>query len=259
MSLKIEIIGLPASGKTFFYNNLSKKLNLQKKNYVRVINLKNFFIKKYLKTKTGASLLKKYAYKIYIKNVQIKSKFLFKKEYEDLNLFIKDNLKKNKNYRKILFLYKKYVNSSNYSSERKSRMLKNFEIDFLGFKFLNNNSNFLVFDEGFFQKIYFNFNHRNKSKFNLKDQNDYLKLVPSPNLIIFIDTNIKTCLKRSKNRTDGFLYDEKILKNLKSIYFNKSVTEFAKKSKIPIIRLNGTKNIKKNLQIFFERIYKIKN
>ena len=141
MSLKIEIIGLPASGKTFFYNNLSKKLNLQKKNYVRVINLKNFFIKKYLKTKTGASLLKKYAYKIYIKNVQIKSKFLFKKEYEDLNLFIKDNLKKNKNYRKILFLYKKYVNSSNYSSERKSRMLKNFEIDFLGFKFLNNNSN----------------------------------------------------------------------------------------------------------------------
>ena len=30
----------------------------------------------------------------YIKNFQIKSKFLFLKEYEDLNIFIKDNFKK---------------------------------------------------------------------------------------------------------------------------------------------------------------------
>ena len=55
-----------------------------------------------------------------------------------------------------------------------------------------------------FSKIYFNFNHIRKSKFNLKDQNNYLKLVPSPNLIVLIDTNLKTCLKRSKNRKDGF-------------------------------------------------------
>ena len=77
MNLKIEIIGLPASGKTFFYNYLKKKLNSQKKNYIRTINLRNSFIKQYLKTKTSKSLLKKYAYKIYIKNFQIKSKFLF--------------------------------------------------------------------------------------------------------------------------------------------------------------------------------------
>ncbi len=138
-------------------------------------------------------------------------------------------------------------------------MLKNFEVDLLGFKFLKNNSNFMVFDEGFFQKIYFNFNHRRKSKFNLKDQNDYLKLVPSPNLIFLIDTSIKTCLKRSKNRTDGFLYDEMILKNLNSTYFNKSVIEFAKNKKIPIIKINGTKNIKENFKIFNKKINKFKN
>ena len=63
MNLKIEIIGLPASGKTFFYNHLKKKLNSQKKNYIRTINLRNSFIKQYLKTKTTKSLLKKYAYK----------------------------------------------------------------------------------------------------------------------------------------------------------------------------------------------------
>ena len=28
MNLKIEIVGLPASGKTYFYNNLKKKLML---------------------------------------------------------------------------------------------------------------------------------------------------------------------------------------------------------------------------------------
>ena len=156
-------------------------------------------------------------------------------------------------------LYKKYVNSSNYLSERKSRMLKNFEVDLLGFKFLNKNPTFLDFDEGFFQKIYFNFNHIRKSKFNLKEQNNYLKLVPSPNLIVLIDTNLKTCLKRSKNRKDGFLYDKKILKKSNSKYFNKSVINFAKNRKIPIIRLKGTKNKKKNLKIFFKKIYKFKN
>ena len=34
MNLKIEIIGLPASGKTFFFDHLSKKINIQKKNYI---------------------------------------------------------------------------------------------------------------------------------------------------------------------------------------------------------------------------------
>ena len=259
MNLKIEIIGLPASGKTFFYNHLKKKLNSQKKNYIRTINLRNSFIKQYLKTKTTKSLLKKYAYKIYIKNFKIKSKFLFNKEYEDLNMFIKDNFKKNKNYNKILLLYKKYINSSDYSAERKSRMLKNFEVDLIGFKFLDNNFNFSVFDEGFFQKIFFKFEYKNNFKFSLNKQIKYLKLVPKPDLIFFFDTNIKTCLERSKKRKDGFLYDNNFIKKSKNDYFYKSIIGFSKLKKITIIKLNGNSSLSKNYKIFLRTIKNYKN
>ena len=70
--------------------------------------------------------------------------------------FIKNNLKKDKKYKEISTLYKKYVNSTNYNTERKSRILNNFEIDFLGFKFFLSNFKFNIFDEGF-SKNFFQF------------------------------------------------------------------------------------------------------
>ena len=256
MNLKIEIVGLPASGKTYFYNNLKKKINASKLKSIKTWNLKDNLIKQYFKTKTNVNIIKKLTYKIYIKNFQVKSNLLFKKEYEDLYKFIKNNLKKDKKYKEISTLYKKYVNSTNYNTERKSRILNNFEIDFLGFKFFLSNFKFNIFDEGFFQKIFFNFNNTGNFKFYIKDQKKYLSLVPKPDILVLINTDIKTCLKRSKNRNDGFLYDEKILKNLDNVYFNKSVIDFAKYKKIPIIRLKGTNKIKKNLKIFLKEIYK---
>ena len=231
MNLKIEIIGLPASGKTFFCNHLKKKIKFEKKNYISVINFKNLLIKKYLKTKTNINIFKKYTYKMYVKNIQVKSKFLFKNEYEDLNKFLNNHSKKVNDYNKILYFYKKYINCSTYSSERKKRMIKNFEIDLIGFKFIDNKFIFNIFDEGFFQKIFFNLNYKKKFKFGLSDQINYLKLVPNPDIIVFFDTNIKTCLERSKNRDGGFLYDKKILSNLKKNFLNKTVINFAKKKK----------------------------
>ena len=174
-------------------------------------------------------------------------------------MFIKDNFKKNKNYHKILLLYKKYINSSDYSIERKSRMLKNFEVDLIGFKFLDNNFNFSVFDEGFFQKIFFKFEDKNNFKFSLKKQIKYLKLVPKPDLTFFFDTNIKTCLERSKKRKDGFLYDNNLIKKSKNDYFYKSIISFSKLKKIPIIKLNGNSSLSENFKIFLKTIKKYKN
>ncbi len=258
MNLKIEIVGLPASGKTYFYKHLKKKIKKNKIKFIETSDLKDHSIKQYLQTKTKINLLKKLTYKLYIKTIQIKSNLLFKKEYEDFNKFIGINLKKDKNYKKISILYKKYVNSTNYTLERKSRILKNFEIDFIGANFFDSKSRFNIFDEGFFQKIFFNFNNKKNLKFNLKEQNKYLNLVPHPNLIILIDVNIKTCLERSKNRKDGFLYDIEILKKSKNNYFNKSIINFAKSKKIPIIKLKGTNSINKNLNFFFKEINKYK-
>ena len=256
MNLNIEIVGLPASGKTHFYNHLNQKLKKSKNNHIQTRSFKDFLLFEYLKKKTKINLIKKMFYSIYIKNVQIKSNFLFNKEYKDLNLFLRNNLKKNKRYDKILYLYKNYINTTNYTIERKSRMLKNFEIDFLGAKLFNSKFKFNVFDEGFFQKIFFNFESITNLKFKLKKQISYLKLVPNPDLIVLIDTNIKICLKRSKLRADGFLYDNKLIKKSKIMHFNKSVINFAKFKKIPILRLNGASSISKNIEIFFKTIEK---
>ena len=233
MNLKIEIIGLPASGKTYFFNCLKKK--------------------------TKVSLINKLIYKLYIKKVNVKSNFLFKKEYKDLNAFITQNLKRYKNYLKVLSLYKNYINTANYTNERKSRMIKNFQIDFIGAKLIDSNFKFNIYDEGFFQKIFFNFECMTNLKFNLKKQMTYLKFVPRPDLVVLMNTNIATCLIRAKSRVDGFLYNHKLINNTKSKYFNKSVIDFAKKNNIPIITLNGNKLIKDNIKVFFEKIEKLKN
>ncbi len=259
MNFNIEIIGLPASGKTYFFNCLKKKLKKDKINHISMRSFKDFLLEQYLKKKTKVSLINKIIYKLYIKKVNVKSNFLFKKEYKDLNAFITQNLKRNKDYSKILPLYKNYINTTNYSNERKSRILKNFQIDFMGAKFINSNYKFNIYDEGFFQKIFFNFECMTNLKFNLKKQITYLKLIPRPNLVVLIDTNITTCLKRAKSRVDGFLYNYKLIKNKKKKYFNKSVIDFAKKNNIPIITLNGNKLMKDNLKFFLKEIEKLNN
>lgn len=259
MKFLIEIIGLPASGKTYFYNYLKKNIKKIENQYIQIKSLKDFFILEYLKKKTKVSFLKKMTYSLYIKNFKIKSKYLFKTEYKDLNKFINRRLKKDKKYNKILPLYKNYINTTNYTSERKSRILKNFEIDYLGAKFFNAKLKFNIIDEGFFQKIFFNFESMTNLKFIPVNQINYLKLVPNPHLIVLIDTNIKKCFKRSKIRSGGFLYDNKLFKFKNKIYFNKSVINFAKQKKIPIIKLNGASSVNKNIKIFLKKIQKYNN
>ena len=51
MNLKIEIIGLPASGKTYFYDYLNKVIKKRKINYIQAQSLKSLFLIKYKKKK----------------------------------------------------------------------------------------------------------------------------------------------------------------------------------------------------------------
>ena len=141
MNLKIEIIGLPASGKTYFYDYLNKVIKKRKINYIQAQSLKSLFLIKYKKKKTKISSIKKLIYSFYARKIQIKSNYLFKEEYKDLDLFVKKNLKEIKDYNKIASLYKNYVSTTDYKKERKFRMLKNFETDFLGNKFTNSKYN----------------------------------------------------------------------------------------------------------------------
>ena len=71
----------------------------------------------------------KYILKIFKLNLNF-----FLKKYEDLNIFIKDNFKKIKIIVNLYCCIKNML-ISNYLSERKSRMLKNFEVDLLGLNF----------------------------------------------------------------------------------------------------------------------------
>lgn len=259
MTLNIEIIGAPASGKTYFYNYLKKYLSERKKLNLNTISLKKNFFDFYFKKKSNSTTFKKIIYSFYIKKFQVKSNFLFKKEYKDLNQFITKNLIKDKSYKKIIILYKKYISTTKYTNERKYRALKNFEIDYLGSKLKKKNTKFEIVDEGFFQKIFVNFKGNKNLFFNNKNKNDYLNLVPNPDVVLFFNTNIKICLKRAKRRKDGFLYQaDKLSYVSPKNYLCKNVINYIVKKKIPIIKMDGSKECKKNMQLFLSKLQKYK-
>ena len=259
MGLIVEIIGAPASGKTYFYNYLKKFSGEGKNIFFCTKSYKKNFLDFYFQRKNNSIQFKKLIYSYYIKKFQVKSNFLFKKEYNDLNKFIKKKLDEDKKYQKIFNLYKKYISTTKYTNERKKRAIKNFEIDFLGSKYNNKNRRFEIFDEGFFQKIFVNFQGNKNLKFNNKNQIQYLKLAPQPDVVLFFKTNIKICLKRANKRKDGFLYKTDKLRYVSpNDYFCKNVIKYIIKQKIPILELDGSSDCKKNMQLFFRKFQNYK-
>ena len=258
MSLMVELIGAPGSGKSYFFNNFpyfNKDSSLDaKKQY-----LKNFFFDQYFKKRKHSKNFKNKFYSYYVKKIQIKSNYLFKKEYTELNKYISKELKKHENYKTIISIYKNYLSTSNYTEERKFRMIKNFEVDYLGFFQKRNFVGLNIFDEGFLQKIFINYQGSKNLIYNKTNQLKYLKLIPKPDLVIYFDTDIRTCINRVKKRKDGFLYEAEKLKyvSLKN-YYNKNIISFLKKNKIPILKLDGTKSCRNNTEVFIKKINLIK-
>lgn len=257
MAILVEIIGAPGSGKTYFLNYLKKKTKNSNDIRIETNSLKKIFIEKYLIKKTNVNFIKKLIYSYYFKKFKIKSNFLFKNEYLDLRQFIIKSLKKDKTYEKIFVEYNKYVQTTGYKEERKFRMLKNFEIDYLGFKNIDSNLEYFIIDEGFFQKIFVKFQEYENQKFNLKNIYKYLNLVPKPDIIIFLDTKINTCIRRAKKRNNGFLYNYKSLD--KKNYLNNDIIKYAKKNKISIIKLDGSKKCQSNNKLLIKELKKYKS
>ena len=257
MAILVEIIGAPASGKTYLLNYLKKKNKNSNDIRIETNSLKKIFLEKYLTKKTDINYIKKLIYSYYFKKFNTKSNFLFKNEYMDLRKFIIKSLKKDNIYKKIFTEYKKYVQTTGYKEERKFRMLKNFEIDYLGFKNIDSKSEYFIIDEGFFQKIFVKFEEYKNQKFSLKNIYKYLNLVPKPSIIILLDTKISTCIRRAKKRNSGFLYNYKNFH--KKNYLNNDIIKYAKKNKILIIKLDGSKKCQFNNKLLIKDLKKYKN
>ena len=203
MNYNIEFIGAPGSGKTFIYKKIILFFNKKK---IKINKPKEIFFKNYLKANTNIYYIRKLAYFFYFNKVKLKSNYLFKKEYKNLINFLNKEVKLDKNYKKIVSIYKKYLKTANYTKERKLRMLTNFQLDYFGCKYNADTKKNILLEEGFFQKIYLNYYHK-KNKISKKLLIEYLSLVPKPKLIFYIKADFETISKRVKNRKDGFLYN----------------------------------------------------
>ena len=159
MNYNIEFIGAPGSGKTFFYKKIVSYL---KKKKIIIKKPKDIFISNYLKVNIKFFSIRKLAYYFYFKKIKIKSNYIFKKEYKNLISFIHNEIKKDNYLKKILNIYQKYLSTTGYSGERKFRMRMNFLIDYLGSKINSQKKNINLLEEGFYQKIYLNYDNKKK-------------------------------------------------------------------------------------------------
>ncbi len=252
MNYNIEFVGAPGSGKTFFHKKI---VSYFKKKKIIIKKPKDVFISNYLKTNTNFFFIRKLAYYFYFKKIKIKSNRIFKKEYKNLVFFINAELKKDKFLKRILNIYEKYLSSTGYSTERKFRMRINFIIDYLGAKANSEKKKINLLEEGFYQKIFLNYD-QNKKKVSKYELLKYLKLVPKPQLVLFFNTDLKISRKRAKNRQEGFMYNsnKKFYLNKKN-NFNDFIFDYIKGKKIKLIKINNNKFDKKK---FFKLLKKIK-
>lgn len=257
MTYSIEFVGAPGSGKSYIFKKILTDLKKQKK--IKFFFPRDVLIKDFFKSSQNISYLKKIGYYFYFKKIKINSNKIFSEEFKKFINYIKRLIVIDKDIRIVLKIYKKYLSTTNYSSERKKRMSMNLLVDYFGTKINLKKENHILLDEGFFQKIYLNFfNKKNKISKNLLIK--YLTKIPKPNLIIFVDTDIEICLKRTEKRKKGFLYNIKNRSYLnKKELFNNFILDFAKKNKIKIVKINNNIfNIKKYKTLFQDIHKKIK-
>ena len=240
MNLKIEIIGLPGSGKTYFYDYLNKVIKKKKINYIQAESFKDLFLLKYKKKQTNISTIKKLFYSLYIKKVQIKSNYIFKEEYKDLNLFLKKNLTKIAGYKKLASLYKNYVNTTNYTNKELDSALDivlKYDFDIIGFADTHGHldlnvdidryeKRFKMIKDTGKQTAFHLHNHTGKAYLN------YIKCFESPYIDI-CDTSIMSLGKGAGNLKlenvlkdeDAFSLNDFILKYYESL-FKKTVSPY---------------------------------
>ena len=247
--MKIEFLGIPYSGKTFIKNEIAIEL---KKNKIDTVSYKKFFYKE-----AHINLQLSFLDKIIMKIMFLKTNDSKQREVKK-----EKKLKKNKyTYLKKIF-QKKVQNIKKYSYGQFEKKNLNFS-SLLKKKFLINkkNNNTLkrwIMDLCVSQYIYDKrkknsvtildcegFIHRlNSFMIGGKNKNlleGYLKYVPMPHILIYINEEPKVCrqrMKRLNNKEDLIKFDNKLEifdKNTKLIY--KKI-----KKKCPKIFIINSKN-----------------
>ena len=188
------------------------------------------------------------------------SKYIFNLQYQFLSNKINLIIKKNK-LSNVLGMYKKILNKSKLNMMGKERALDNFRIDLCTF-FLDTKSKekIIINDEGLFQKIFLIYKKNNTYK-DIKDMiNEYLKLIPTPDLVIFLDVNKDLCFERSLSRKTGFKYEKKYKNEIISLFSQimRDVKKILIKKKIKVINIKEDKVNKKTILKIKNNILKIK-
>ena len=244
---RIELIGLPGSGKTHYTKKISSKkiFNVFPSifncfNHLRILEVP-------FKEILSLYFLKIFSSTFFIETLDEKNslidrlKIFIKKK--SLNVLI-NSIKDDENFISYRY-YKRLVNLSSHLSYRKNRMLDYFIVEFYLLLKINSN-NIFIFDEGFFQKILLEFRDFKKNEKKIfVFLEKYLKTCKKPDYIIFIKTKPKKCIERSNKRKIGYTYVEKDIKNnLKNwIKVSNFIEKYLKKRKIKNYKLNNLNKI----------------
>jgi thymidylate kinase len=247
----LEFLGLPGSGKTLLYNALIKKLRYQN---IPFTTYKEAFFRDLYNRQKGIKKILFYLYLLYEKNYQFKSNYLFLSQYRLILSTIEKKKKLSSDVRLINNIYSNYINSSDYSLERRKRMKISFLIDLMG----STKKNIPFFqDEGFLQKVSLNYLNINEKIFKSK-LNLYLNLISLPSHVIYVKTPYKTCFERADSRHYGFVYSYKnnvrYLKSKKS--FENKIISFLRKKRVKIIVVRGKNNLEYNVNYILKKLFR---
>ena len=251
----IEIIGFPGSGKTYLLKKIVSELSKKKIKAVRNDKyLFNYFTKNFL---NKIVLNHFYAYKV---KEKFYSKHIFNKQYKFLSNQINLLIKKKKMFN-LLKIFQKILQKSQLNKMGKERALDNFRIDLCTF-FLEkkNKKKIIINDEGLFQKTFLIYKKQYNYKAIKEIINEYLELIPTPDLIIILDVNKDLCFERASSRKAGFIYEEKDKNEIFALFTQimKDIKKILIKKKKKIINIKKEKIKKKKILKIKNNIFKIK-
>ncbi len=238
-----EMLGYPGSGKSFVLNRISKINN-------KVCTLEHIIFRDFLNKKIFSKLYLFYIDLILKNNSTnyIKTKvlnpykgYLNKSIFYELNTELKNqNVYFKKKNSKLNKIFLSLVKDTIHSNLEKKKIIKNFNTYCSSYSYYLKKKNLdkiVISDEGFFQKIFLNYNNKKKNKI-VKKIKIYLKCIPRDIEIINIPTSIDKSINQCEKRARYFSYKKN--SNFLVNFFpkiNKIIKNYCIKNKIKYHKL----------------------
>lgn len=243
MSIIIEFVGYPGSGKTVFSGTLKKLFD---KKSIKLTRADKFFFDYYSSGVINKIIFKNfYNYK---KNLKFKSNLIFNKQYNYLNNKIKLIIKKN-NLNSVITNFASLLDLTDLSQMSKKTALDNFKIDLSTF-FLEKKRGYPIYnDEGIIQKVYQLYKRNIKKNLLEKAINKYLKSIPMPDIVIMTNVSFKKSVNNSMKRKKGFKYDfQYLLKTKKNFEIIDSILKKKLKRNTHLLVIDSIEQLNKNFK-----------